>query len=127
MDRYIRETRLLLGLDAPVIRLADTVCGECQGPLVVAQDGSSDVECEWCGFVYHRNTWAQIAEDLQLVGTEDAVTFLCRDGLSRTSVKRALFRASAAGKIRNRGGSERGQALWSILELRNVDWLTCPS
>lgn len=66
LQQYVHRARLLLGYDVPMRMLADTVCGECGGGLMVADDASSDVICvgspstERCGRRYDHTEWIQL-------------------------------------------------------------------
>ncbi|MFH8405545.1 hypothetical protein ACH4FX_12330 [Streptomyces sp. NPDC018019] len=68
LGRLVRGARITLGHDAPQRMLADTVCGECGGALVVADDASSDVRCIGtpeappCGTKYFRWQWVDLLE-----------------------------------------------------------------
>jgi hypothetical protein len=63
LQKYVKRARLLLGYDVPMKEIAGTVCGECGGTLIVADDASSDVICvgsldtESCGRRYDHTEW----------------------------------------------------------------------
>lgn len=63
---WIHDARILLGYDVPMREIADTVCGECEGKLIVADDASSDVICvgtestESCGRRYPHWEWLEL-------------------------------------------------------------------
>lgn len=54
--------RLNLGYEVGMMRLdGSMVCHQCAGPLIVARDASSAVECaENCGVSYPMNTWVEL-------------------------------------------------------------------
>jgi hypothetical protein len=64
--KWVHDARVLLGYESRKVTLADTVCGECGGTLVVAIDATSDVRCigtasaEPCGMVYGRLEWVSL-------------------------------------------------------------------
>lgn len=66
LQQYVRRARLLLGYDVPMRTIADTVCGECGGVLIVADDASSDVICTGtlaapsCGRRYDHTEWIHL-------------------------------------------------------------------
>lgn len=45
LKKFVGQARIILGYDVPMAQIADTVCGECGGVLIVAEDASSDVIC----------------------------------------------------------------------------------
>lgn len=63
-----RQARLMLGYDAPLMVIADTVCGVCGGALTVARDASTSVRCigtedeEPCGNEYPQHTWISLLD-----------------------------------------------------------------
>ena len=67
--RWVHDARVMLGYEGRRVTLADTVCGECGGTLVVAIDATSDVRCvgtddaEPCGMVYGRLDWVSLLAD----------------------------------------------------------------
>lgn len=64
---WVRRARVALGYETRTVQLADSVCGQCGGTLVVAADASTDVRCigtsaaESCGMVYGRMQWLALA------------------------------------------------------------------
>lgn len=64
--RWVHDARVLLGYESRKVVLADTVCGQCGGTLVVAVDATSDVRCtgtpdtDPCGMVYGRLEWISL-------------------------------------------------------------------
>lgn len=63
---WVHDARVLLGYESRKTTLADTVCGQCGGTLVVAVDATSDVRCigtqdsDPCGMVYGRLDWVSL-------------------------------------------------------------------
>lgn len=68
LRKLVRSARIVLGYDTPQRMLADSVCGECGGALIVASDASTDVRCvgtpeaEPCGTIYRRWQWIELLE-----------------------------------------------------------------
>lgn len=66
--KWVHDARVLLGYESRKVVLADTVCGECGGALMVAVDATSDVRCagtpatESCGTVYGRLEWISLLQ-----------------------------------------------------------------
>ena len=68
LQQYVKRARLLLGYDVRMRTIADTVCGECGGTLIVADDASSDVFCvgnaeagtATCGRRYDHTEWIDL-------------------------------------------------------------------
>lgn len=70
-QHWVRSARVLLGYESRRVVLADTVCGTCDGTLVVAADASTSVRCigtlatPSCGTVYGRTQWLTLAQQSQ--------------------------------------------------------------
>ncbi|MFE0101181.1 hypothetical protein [Streptomyces sp. NPDC059009] len=68
LRKRVRSARIILGYDAPQRMLKDSVCGDCGGALIVADDASSDVRCigtpeaPSCGTKYFRWQWIELLE-----------------------------------------------------------------
>lgn len=68
LRKRVRSARIILGYDTRQTMLADTVCGECGGALIVADDASTDVRCIGtpdappCGTKYYRWQWIDLLE-----------------------------------------------------------------
>lgn len=68
LRKRVRSARIILGYDTPQQMLADTVCGDCGGALIVASDASTDVRCigtpdaASCGMIYRRWQWIDLLE-----------------------------------------------------------------
>ena len=66
LNKWVHDARVLLGYESRKVVLADTVCGQCGGTLVVAIDATSDVRCvgteegDPCGMVYSRLEWVSL-------------------------------------------------------------------
>ncbi|AZM51786.1 hypothetical protein DMA15_03640 [Streptomyces sp. WAC 01529] len=70
LRKRVRTARIILGYDSPMAMLADVLCGDCGGALIVAGDASTDVRCIGtpeaapCGTKYFRWDWIKLLEDL---------------------------------------------------------------
>lgn len=68
LRKLVRSARIILGYDSPQRMLAQTVCGDCGGALIVADDATSDVRCIGtpdaapCGNRYYRWDWINLLE-----------------------------------------------------------------
>ncbi|SOE25632.1 hypothetical protein [Streptomyces sp. OK228] len=68
LRKRVRSARIILGYDTRQSMLADVVCGDCGGALVVADDASTDVRCIGtpdaapCGTRYYRWDWINLLE-----------------------------------------------------------------
>ncbi|MCX4912830.1 hypothetical protein [Streptomyces sp. NBC_00687] len=68
LRKHVRTARIVLGYDTRQHMLADTVCGDCGGALIVADDASTDVRCIGspdtppCGTRYYRWQWIDLLE-----------------------------------------------------------------
>ncbi len=68
LRRLVRTARIILGYDSPQRMLAETVCGDCGGALIVAEDATSDVRCigtpdtASCGTRYLTWQWIDLLE-----------------------------------------------------------------
>lgn len=68
LRKLVRTARIVLGYDTAQRMLADSVCGECGGALIVAADATTDVRCigtpeaPSCGMVYRRWHWIELLE-----------------------------------------------------------------
>ncbi|MFJ4828417.1 hypothetical protein ACIP79_00525 [Streptomyces sp. NPDC088747] len=68
LRKRVRSARIVLGYDTPQRMLADSLCGECGGALIVADDASTDVRCIGtpdaapCGTRYYRWQWIELLE-----------------------------------------------------------------
>lgn len=66
LNKWVHDARVLLGYESRKVVLADTVCGQCGGTLIVAIDATSDVRCigteaaDSCGMVYNRLEWVSL-------------------------------------------------------------------
>lgn len=61
LARLRDRARLVLGYDVGTMMMPDMVCHVCHGPLIVARDASSAVECaEACGVSYPCETWLDL-------------------------------------------------------------------
>jgi ribosomal protein S27E len=68
LRKRVRSARIILGYDTRQSMLADVVCGDCGGALIVADDASTDVRCIGtpdaapCGNRYFRWDWINLLE-----------------------------------------------------------------
>lgn len=68
LRKAVRSARFILGYDVPYKMLAESLCGECGGALIVADDASSDVRCIGtpeaapCGKKYYRWQWIELLD-----------------------------------------------------------------
>lgn len=68
LRKRVRSARIILGYDTRQSMLADVVCGDCGGALIVADDASTDVRCIGspdappCGNRYYRWDWIDLLE-----------------------------------------------------------------
>lgn len=68
LRRRVRTARIILGYDSPMRMLAQVLCGNCNGALIVADDASTDVRCigtpdaPSCGTKYPRWDWIKLLE-----------------------------------------------------------------
>lgn len=68
LRKHVRTARIVLGYDTRQSMLADVVCGDCGGALIVADDASTDVRCIGspdaapCGTRYYRWQWIDLLE-----------------------------------------------------------------
>lgn len=62
LERLRSKARLVLGYDVGTMSLPEKVCHVCGGPLVVARDASSAVECVECGFAYPCESWVDLLQ-----------------------------------------------------------------
>lgn len=63
LERLRCRTRVVLGYDVGTMSLPAVVCHQCGGPLIVARDASSAVECaEACGVSYPCETWVDLLQ-----------------------------------------------------------------
>ncbi|WP_055563631.1 hypothetical protein [Streptomyces atriruber] len=68
LRKRVRTARIILGYDSPMAMIEDTVCGDCGGALIVADDASTDVRCigtpeaPSCGAKYFRWDWIRLLE-----------------------------------------------------------------
>lgn len=61
LERLRHRVRTVLGYEVGVMVMPNFVCHQCGGPLVVARDASSAVECaEQCGVSYPTCTWLDL-------------------------------------------------------------------
>ncbi|MEU6674783.1 hypothetical protein [Streptomyces sp. NPDC046925] len=68
LRKLVKTARIILEYDSPQRMLEETVCGNCSGALIVAEDASSDVRCigapdaPGCGQRYFRWDWINLLE-----------------------------------------------------------------
>lgn len=71
LQGYARRAQTLLGHEAPIKLLADSVCGECGGALAVPSDARGAVRCVGspqappCGTRYQHSRWLELALERQ--------------------------------------------------------------
>lgn len=57
-----------------------------------------------------------------IVETDVAVAFLKREGVTDAAARKWIYRASAAGHIRNHGKPGKGRARWDLREIEKLVW-----
>jgi len=62
LERLRGRARLVLGYDVGMMSLPSMVCHECKGPLIVARDACSAVQCAECGVQYPCETWVDLLQ-----------------------------------------------------------------
>ncbi|MGW6257634.1 hypothetical protein [Streptomyces sp. NPDC055085] len=69
VSHWVYQARIALGYESRIVRLTDTVCGQCGGTLAVAADASTEVRCIGtfgalpCGTTYPQESWADLLTD----------------------------------------------------------------